>query len=84
VHSGFGAPREALELLWQQLGPKREAARFVLRAKEIRATWGEEAPVSMESDERQELGRLAVLEIVREACSGVPELSYDWYAVSLG
>jgi hypothetical protein len=82
LHSGFTAPADALELLWQQIGPKRDGTRFLKGAGEIRATWGEDAPVSMERGEREEIGRRAVLEVVRDVCERTPELSSDWFAVS--
>lgn len=48
----------------------------------ISATWEEDAPVSMESDERREIGRRAVLDIVIDVCGRAPELNSDWFAVS--
>jgi hypothetical protein len=81
-HSGYPAPADALELLWQRLGASRDDTRFAKGDAEIRATWGQDAPVSMERDEREEIGRLAVLEIVRDACEQAPGLRTDWFAVS--
>jgi len=49
---------------------------------DIRAKWGEDAPVSMERDVREEIGRRAVLDIVQDVCERTPELSPDWFAVS--
>ena len=43
---------------------------------------GEDAPISMERDEREEIGRRAVLDIVRSVCERAPELKSDWFAVS--
>jgi hypothetical protein len=80
-HSGFAAPAGAIEALWQRLDAPHDDARFTKVGGEIRAMWGADAPVSMERDEREEVGRLAVLEIVREACDGTPELKSDWFAV---
>jgi hypothetical protein len=82
VHSGHGAPDDAIERLARQLGPDRDEARFTLRREEIDASWGEEVPVSMESDYRKETGRLELLRLVEEACEESPDLRYDWYAVS--
>jgi hypothetical protein len=81
-HSGFAAPPEALELLWAQLGARRDGVSFAKVGRDIRAMTQEDAPVSMTSDERLEIGRRAVLEVVREACDGVPGLESDWFAVS--
>jgi len=36
----------------------------------------------MERDEREEVGRLAVLDILQEVCERAPELTLDWFAVS--
>jgi hypothetical protein len=82
VHSGFGAPADAIALLAEKLGPAREDARFTLSGDEIGVRFSDDAPVSMESDERAEIGRAAVLEILSEVCERSPELKFDWYAVS--
>jgi hypothetical protein len=87
-HSGFAAPADALELLWQQLDGNQDDFRFdddVRFAKvdpEIRATWKDDAPSSLERYEREEIGRRAVLDIVCEVCAGAPGLESDWFAVS--
>jgi len=81
-HSGSKAPADAIELLWQRVDGRRfEDVRFIRRGTEIRAATGEDAPVSMESDERSEIGRSKVLECVREICERAPELKADWFAV---
>jgi hypothetical protein len=82
VHSGFAAPADALDMLAERLGRVRDEARFERRSTDIVATWGEDVPVSMESDEREELGRLAVLGIIEDVCDSSPELQLDWFAVS--
>jgi hypothetical protein len=82
LHSGFAAPGHALEALWQQLDGNRDDARFAKADTEITVTWGEDAPISMERDEREEIGRRAVLDIVRDVCARAPELESDWFAVS--
>jgi hypothetical protein len=69
-------------MLWQQLGAKRDEASFAKVGNVIRAEWGVDAPVSLERDEREEIGRGVVFEIVREVCERTPELKPDWYAVS--
>jgi hypothetical protein len=33
-------------------------------------------------DERIEIGRRAVLDVVRDVCDAAPELKSDWFAVS--
>ena len=81
-HSGTTAPDNALEMLWEHLGTRREDVSFRLGRTEIRARWGEDAPVSWERDEREEIGRMTVLEIVSGVCERAPDLKSDWYAVS--
>jgi hypothetical protein len=81
-HSGFGAPEDAVDLLWERLGAKHEDASFAKVGREIRATWGEDVRVAVERDERAEIGRAAVLEIVLGVCERAPELRSDWFAVS--
>ncbi len=83
-HSTHTPPEGALDLLWQRLGASREEVSFVRVGTEIRATTGEDAPVSMTRDERADIGRRAVLAVVRDVCEGAPELSSDWFAVSAG
>jgi hypothetical protein len=81
-HSGFSAPADAVDQLWQHLGPKREEASFAKVGNVIRAEWGADAPVSLERDEREEIGRGVLLEIVRDVCERTPGLKTDWYAIS--
>jgi hypothetical protein len=81
-HSGWSAPEDAIDLLWERLGRKREETSFAKGRAEIRATWGIDVPVAMERDEREQLGRIAILEIVRGVCEQAPELKADWFAVS--
>jgi hypothetical protein len=80
-HSGFAAPDDALDLLWASLGARHEDALFSKGVREIRARWTVDVPVAMESNERQELGRAAIFEIVRTVCERTPGLRADWYAV---
>jgi hypothetical protein len=81
-HSGSAAPGDAIDLLWQHLEARRGRVRFAKRGTEIRAMLRDDTPVSMESDEREEIGRRVVLDIVREVCDAAPQLNLDWFAVS--
>ena len=81
-HSGFAAPADALDLLSVRVGTRREGISFTKVGNAIRAMTSEDAPVSMTRDERIEIGRRAVLDVVREVCEGSPELNSDWFAVS--
>ena len=83
-HSPFSPPDDAVELLWERLGSCREEVSFAKVGPEIRATTDEDAPVSMTRDERADIGRRAVLAVVRDVCEGAPELRSDWFAVSTG
>ena len=82
LHAGSAAPVDALDLLWQRLEGKRDDARFDRVGVEISATWEEDVSSSMERDEREEVGRRAVLDIVRDVCERAAELESDWFAVS--
>jgi hypothetical protein len=84
VHSGFGAPADAIQRLAAKLGPAHGDARFTLSGGEIRVRFSDDAPVSMESDEREEIGRAALLKILDEVCERSSDLRFDWYAVSAG
>jgi hypothetical protein len=81
-HSGFAAPVDALDRLWARVGARHDGVSFVRVGQGIRAMTGEDAPVSMTRDERIEIGRRKVLDTLREACDGSPELKSDWFAVS--
>lgn len=81
-HSGFAPPEDALDLLWQQLGADQEGMRFTRMGSAIMATVGEDAPVSMTRDERADIGRRAILEVVLDTCERAPDLESDWFAVS--
>jgi hypothetical protein len=81
-HSALAPPPDALELLWEHLGAYYEDVSFARVGPEIVATTGEDAPVSMTVDERVDIGRRAVLDVVREVCEGAPGLRSDWFAVS--
>jgi len=70
-----------MDLLWQRLADSRNETSFAKVGSEIWATWAVDAPSSMERDERAEIGRRAVLEIVRDACERTPELELDWFAI---
>jgi hypothetical protein len=81
-HSGFSPPPDAIDLLWQRLGAKREDASFSRIGTEIRASWGEEMRLSAAREQTAELGRREVFEIVRDVCDEHAELRSDWFAVS--
>jgi hypothetical protein len=82
LHSGFDAPADAIDRLEGLLGPSREDARFTRVGNEILASWGVDAPVAMERDEREEIGRRALLDMIGEVCDEAPDLKFDWFAVA--
>ena len=82
LHSAAAPPPDAVALLWQHLGSEREEVFFEQTGADITAQTGEDAPVSMTSDERAEIGRRRVLDLICEVCEQAPELRSDWYAVS--
>jgi len=71
-----------MELLWQRLDMTLNRVSFAKVGSEIGATWHVDAPPAVQRDELIQLGRLSVLECVREACRRAPELEFDWFAVS--
>ena len=80
-HSGWAAPDDALDRLWERLGARREEVSFTKGREEITATWGTDDPSSIERDEREEAARIAIVEILRDVCEQSPELKSDWFAV---
>lgn len=82
IHSGSGAPADALDSLAEVLGERREDVVFSRVGPALEARWRGEPPSSMESDERNRIGREAIWGIVQEVCEARPELRADWYAVS--
>lgn len=81
-HSGHKPPEDSLELLAARLGARREDVSFAKVGNEIWATLQADAPVSRTQDERADIGRRAVLEVVTEVCDAAPELNSEWFAVS--
>jgi hypothetical protein len=81
-HSGYAAPADALDLLSARVGASRDGISFAKVGPYVRAMTAEDAPVSMTRDERVEIGRRRVLDVVREVCESSTELKSDWFAVS--
>ena len=81
-HAAVSPPVDALDQLWPKLGTQRDQVSFARVGTKIRATWGVEASTAMTQDERSEIGRRVILEIVLETCDRSPELKSKWYAVS--
>jgi hypothetical protein len=81
-HATASPPEDALDLLSTRIGRSRDDVRFARVGGEIRANLDRDDPVSMTNDERTDIGRRAVLEIVADVCERTPELKLDWFAVS--
>lgn len=82
-HRGHrGAPEDALDSLWDQISRRHEDVSFARRSSAIVATWQGELAAGSERNERAELGRLRVLEVLTDVCGQSPQLELGWYAVS--
>jgi hypothetical protein len=81
-HASGSPPEHALDLLTERVGRRREDVSFARLGHELRAHLDRDEPVAMTHDERADIGRRAVLEIIAEVCERTPELKFDWYAVS--
>jgi hypothetical protein len=82
-HSGYNAPPDALDRLFELLGPRRGDFTFSKSSDaEIAAVWSADVPSTTAQDELVETGRCALLDLVREECELTPSLDIDWYAFS--
>ena len=70
-----------MDLLWERLGGIHDEVSFAKVGPEISATWGDDSSPSRMRDERAEIGRRAVLVILRDVCERAPELELDWFAI---
>ena len=82
-HSGFSAPPDALDQLFEQLPARVDAVSFSKAGSGITATWRGEGSIHRGEDELAAIGRLEVLDVVSATCQRSPALSADWFAVSL-
>jgi hypothetical protein len=87
-HSGLGspaAPADAIESLWQRLKPgvklNDDDVSLTRVGAQIWLTWGPDVSTSPDSRERSEIGRSAVVNLVRSVCEQSPELEFGWFAV---
>ena len=81
-HSSFRPPNDAIDILWERLGTRRDEIWFSRVGAEIRATWGEEMRDSLARERGAEVGRQEIVELLRDICDRDPALRSDWYAVS--
>jgi hypothetical protein len=81
-HAAAAPPEHALDLLAERIGGGLEDVSFARVGPEITANLDRDDPIAMTYDERADIGRRAVLEIVEEVCERAPGLELDWFAVS--
>ncbi len=82
-HSGFSAPPDALDQLFERLPARADAVSFSKSSNGITATWGEDRGMSRTEEELAAIGRLEVLDVVCATCQDAPALRADWYAISV-
>lgn len=80
-HGSVSPPHDALDLLAEPIAGRRGDAYFKRAGSCIAARLDRDDPVAMTQDERAEIGRRAVLEIIGDVCERTPGLKLDWYAV---
>jgi hypothetical protein len=81
-HDSGSPPADAIDLLTDRIGKRRDDIQFARVGAELRANLNRDEPVAMTQDDRTEVGRRAVLQIVEDVCERAPELKLDWFAVS--
>jgi hypothetical protein len=81
-HAATSPPEQAIDVLAERIGSRRKGVSFRRVGDEIRVNIDRDDPVHMTQDERVDIGRRAVLEIVADLCERDPELELDWFAVS--
>ena len=82
-HSGFRAPPDALDQLFERLRASGDVVSFSKATDGITVTWREDGGISRRTEEElAAIGRLEVLDAVYATCEDAPELNADWFAVS--
>jgi hypothetical protein len=83
-HLGSPRPRwnaEAMDMLWHRLDLSRGDTSFFKAGTQITVTWHLDSRLPVGRDELIQLGRLTILEMVRDVCRRAPELELEWFAV---
>ncbi|MHB8531798.1 MAG: hypothetical protein ACYDC2_03660 [Solirubrobacteraceae bacterium] len=83
-HGSSSPPQNALDLLGELIAGRREDAYFKRAGSYISARLDREVPIAMTQDERTEIGRRVVLEIIGDVCDRTPGMKLEWYAVGAG
>jgi hypothetical protein len=81
-HAAVTAPDHAMDLLSERIPKRCEDVCFSISGDEIGAILDRDESVSMTRDERVEISRRVVLDVLEEVCERAPELTLDWYAVA--
>jgi hypothetical protein len=81
-HAALRPPDGVMDLLSERIPARRDGVLFSRAGEGINARLDRDEEVGMTMDERSEIGREAVLEVVGEVCERSPELKLDWYAIS--
>jgi hypothetical protein len=81
-HAAVRPPDRVMDLLGERIPARREGVLFTRAGEGISARLDGDEAVGRTHDERSEIGREAVLEVVGEICERSPELKLDWYAVA--
>jgi hypothetical protein len=71
-----------MELLLRRLGARRDELTFAMDGDAITAISEEHEGDSSTRDERIEMERRAIVDLLVDVCDGAPELESDWFAVS--
>ncbi len=82
IHSGHGAPADAIESLWERWPARISEATAVRRGPEIHVNYGSYDGTGPAREQRAAAERIEVLDLVREICERDTELKLAWYAVA--
>jgi hypothetical protein len=71
-----------MELLLRRLGARRDELTFAMDGGAIMAISEEHEGDSSTREERIEMERRAIVDLLVDVCDDAPELESDWFAVS--
>jgi hypothetical protein len=82
IHSGHGAPSDAVDLLWSRWPAGIPEATATRIGPHIAVSYGNYDGSGVGREARLAAERLEVLGHLREICERHPELRLSWYAVA--
>jgi hypothetical protein len=82
IHSGHGAPPDAVDLLWERWATRIPEVTATRNGAHIAVTYGTFDGSAPAREARLVAARLELLDHVREICEMHPELRLSWYAVA--